>query len=108
MLNKVNILIADDDPAILEVFPDVIKEQKYKILTANSGKKTIAEVTEEKPQVILLDIKMPDIDGIEVLRRIKKIDKDIPIIMTTAYGSMDSVIQAMRLGAYDYLNKPFD
>ncbi|NQS89213.1 sigma-54-dependent Fis family transcriptional regulator [Patescibacteria group bacterium] len=108
MANKVNILIVDDDPEALETLSDVLEDEGYKILTVNSGKEAIAEVTEEKPQVILLDIKMPDMDGIEVLRRIKKIDKDIPVIMTTAYGSMDSVIQAMRLGAYDYLNKPFD
>ena len=105
---KAKIIIVDDDPEALETLSDVLEDEGHKILSANSGKEAIAEVIEEKPQVILLDIKMPDMDGIEVLRRIKKIDKDIPVIMITAYGSMGSVIEAMRLGAYDYLNKPFD
>lgn len=105
---QAKILISDDDPNILEVLPDVIRSQEYKILTANNGKETIAKTIEEKPQVILLDIKMPDMDGIEILRKIKEIDKNISVIMMAAHSPIDSIIQAMGLGAYDYLNKPFD
>lgn len=105
---QAKILISDDDPNILEALPDVIRSPEYKILTANNGKETIAKTIEEKPQVILLDIKMPDMDGIEILRKIKKIDKTISVIMMAAYSPIDSIIQAMALGAYDYLNKPFD
>ncbi len=107
-MSQAKILIVDDDPEALETLSDVLEDEGYKILTANNGKEAIAQTAEEKPQVILLDIKMPDINGIEILRRIKKTDKDISIIMITAHGSMDTVIQVMRLGAYDYLNKPFD
>ncbi len=107
-MSQAKILIIDDNPEVLETLSDVLENEGYEILTFNSGKEAIAQTAEEKPQVILLDINIPDINGIEILRRIKKIDRDIPIIMITAYGSMDSVIQAMRLGAYDYLNKPFN
>jgi len=107
-MSVAKILVVDDEPEMLETLSDVLEDEGYKVLTVNNGVRAIAKVKEEKPEVVLLDIKMSDMDGMEVLHWIKKINKDIPIIMITGYGSMDSVIQAMKLGAYDYLPKPFD
>jgi len=102
------ILLVDDEPNVLELLLVALEDEGYRILAANNGKEALAQVKKEEPQVVLLDIRMPDMDGVEVLRQIKEINKASSVIMMTAYGAMDTVVEAIQLGAYDYLTKPLD
>ena len=100
------ILLVDDEPNILEMLSVGLEDEEYRILGATDGKEALAQVKKEKPRLVLLDIRMPDMDGIQVLRQIKEIDKAISVIMITGYGGMETVLETMKLGAYDYLTKP--
>ncbi|MFH1519936.1 MAG: response regulator [Candidatus Omnitrophota bacterium] len=104
--NKV--LVVDDDPGIIALFKTVLKDLDCKIFSANSGEEGLRIIKKEKPAVVLLDLKLPGISGIETLRLIKRFDKDVAVIMVTAYGTLNTVIKAMKLGAQDYIAKPFD
>ena len=102
------ILLVDDEPHVLELLSVALEDEGYTILLANNGKGALDQVKKEQPQVVLLDIRMPGLDGVEVLRRIKEINQASSVIMMTAYGAMDTVVEAMKLRAYDYLTKPLD
>jgi len=102
------ILVVDDEPAITELLSRSLRDEGYRVFTMDRGEGAVATVREEKPEVVLLDIKMPGMDGIETLSQIREFNKESSIIILTAYGSMDTVIEAMKLGAYDYITKPFD
>jgi len=105
---KKTILVVDDEKEICTVLSDNLSQEGYRVLTAYNGKKALELVKKEKPDLVLLDIRMPEMDGIEVLRRIKKMKKEIVVIMLTAYGTLETARKAMKLGAYDYITKPFD
>ncbi len=107
-MSATKILVVDDEPAILELLSRRLEDEGYRVLAADNGEGALVKVREEKPEVVLLDIKMPGMDGIETLNRVREFDKQSSIIILTAYGSMDTVIEAMKLGAYDYITKPFD
>jgi two-component system response regulator AtoC len=107
-MSAAKILAVDDEPAILELLSRGLGDEGYRVLAVDSGEGAVAKVREEKPEVVLLDMRMPGMDGIETLGRIRQFDKESSIIILTAYGSMDTVVEAMKLGAYDYITKPFD
>lgn len=100
------VLIVDDEEIIRDFFKRTLTE--YRVLTAASGEEAIYIVKKERPDLVLLDIRMPGIDGIETLRQIKNIDKSIVVIMLSAHGTLKTNIEAARLGAYDSIAKPFD
>jgi DNA-binding NtrC family response regulator len=102
------ILVVDDEKEICTILYDNLSQEGYRVVTAYNGKKALELARKEKPDLVLLDIKMPEMDGIEVLRRIKKIRKKIVVIMLTAYGTLETARKAMKLGAYEYITKPFD
>jgi len=108
MNRKPIILVVDDEKSVLELFHRVLKKEEYTILTANNGKEALESADKERPDLVILDLKLTGINGIEVLRRIKEIDENIEVIVITAYGTKETVKTAMRLGAYDYITKPFD
>jgi len=108
MMEKPNILIIDDEKGICDFFQKVLTKEGYKVSTALNGQRGLSIVNTKKPELVLLDLKMKGMDGVEVLRQIKRIDKNIVVIMLTAYGTMETARMAMRLGAFDYLTKPFD
>jgi two-component system response regulator AtoC len=105
---KKTILIVDDEKELSKILSDSLFQDHYRVLVAFDGKTALQLVKEEKPDLILLDIKMPRMNGIEVLKNIKKMKKEIVVIMLTAYGTLETARKAMKLGAYDYLTKPFD
>jgi len=107
-MEQQKILLVDDEPNIMELLSVALEDEGYRILEANNGTEALAQVEKEKPQVVLLDIKMPDMDGIQVLRQIKETNKTTCVIMITAHGAMETVLETMKLGAYDYLTKPVD
>lgn len=101
------ILIVDDEVNILESFKMFLKDD-YNIFTATSGEEALKIVEKGNINLILLDIMLPDFDGIDLLRQIKDINKNIEVIMVTAIKTVKTAIQAMKLGAYDYITKPFN
>jgi two-component system, NtrC family, response regulator PilR len=102
------ILVVDDERSMRELLAIVLRREGYEVLLAENGKTAIALLERESVDILISDIKMPDISGVEVLRAAKRIDKDILGIMITAFASTESAVEAMRLGACDYLSKPFD
>ena len=101
------VLIVDDEPAIRELLARFLRKEGYDTVPASDGEEALAVVKAESVDVVLLDIQMPRLDGIETLQRIKKLDRDLPVIMATCDGRVSQVVTAMRAGAYDYVVKPF-
>lgn len=102
------ILVIDDEASIIESFKLLLDESKYRVEGVRTGEEGIEKVINEEISLILLDIRLPGIDGIKVLERVKGIDKNIEVIMITATDTARNAVEAMRLGAYDYVNKPFN
>jgi len=102
------ILVIDDEKDVCDTLKDIFIKEGYKVETALSGKEAIFKVQTEKPDLILLDIRMPEMGGIEVLKKVKEIDNDIPVAIITAHEDIEAAKEAMLLGAYDYIRKPFD
>ena len=100
-----NILIVDDEPNLLESFKIGLELKDYAVTIASGGKKALAEIENQSFDVVLLDIRMPGMDGIETLQEIQKVRPDQIVVMLTGQGSIESAVEAGRLGAYDYLKK---
>ena len=107
-MRKVRILVVDDEHLIRWSLEQNLKKQGYDVLTAGSGEDALRLVREEQPDLVLLDIQLPGISGMEVLEKIKEFDDEIIVIMVTAHGGLETAVNAMRVGAYDYINKPFN
>jgi DNA-binding NtrC family response regulator len=107
-LSAETILVADDDPYIQEALQDRLETLGYRVSLAADGQQALDLLEHQGPQLILLDIEMPGIKGLDVLKEIRRKEIDIPVIMITAYGSIDLAVQAMKEGAYDFIPKPFD
>jgi two-component system NtrC family response regulator len=103
-----NILVIDDEAAQRDVLTGYLKKKGYKIFSASSGQEGIEIVKNNPVDIILSDFKMPDLNGIEVLEQIKKINPEISFVIVTAYGTVENAVKAMRLGAFDYISKPVD
>lgn len=100
------ILVIDDEPDIGWLFSKILSEEGYKVLTSLNGEEGISKIKKEKPDLIFLDLKLPGMDGIEILKEIRTIDKDLLVIVLTAYETVKTAVEAMKLGAFDYLSKP--
>ncbi len=105
---RARILVVDDERSMRELLAIVLKREGHDVLTAEDGKSAIATLEREPVDLLICDIKMPDMNGVEVLRAAKGIDQDMVAIMVTAFASTQTAVEAMRLGACDYLSKPFD
>jgi len=101
------ILVVDDDPYIQQALEDRLVSLGYGVLVSADGKQALEMVERHRPQLILLDIEIPGMKGLDVLKEIRRRELDIPVIMITAYGSIDVAVQAMKEGAYDFIPKPF-
>jgi two-component system response regulator (stage 0 sporulation protein F) len=106
MKAKKKILIVDDEKIIRDMLSRALK--KYTVSIAQSGEEALGMLAQIKPGLVLLDLKMPGIDGIETLKRIKEFDRAIPVIILTAFGTEEIAAEAKRLGAHAFLSKPFD
>lgn len=100
--------IVDDKPTIRNLLEEFFQQEGFTVYTADDGKKAITLVEEVSPHILLMDLRMPDMNGVEALQEIKKIRPEQLVIMMTAYGEEDIVEQAIKLGACDYISKPFD
>ncbi len=105
---KERILAVDDEYLIRWSLQQDLAKEGYEVFVAESGEEALRIVQESPPDLVLLDIQMPGIDGISTLGEIKKIDPEIVVIMITAYGMVDTAVAAMKLGAHDYINKPYN
>ena len=102
----VKLLVVDDESEICEFLKSFFEERGYAVSVANSGEKALEIVKQEKPQVILLDIKMPGMDGIQSLREIRVCHPKAKVIMVTAIETRDKIEECLRLGADNYITKP--
>src|SRR5574341_2696928 len=102
------ILVIDDDPSLRRVLEYNLDEEGYDVYTSGSGEEGLRVAKEQKPDVVITDMKMPGIDGLEVLKTVKENAPDTLVIIITAFGEIDAAVQAMKLGAYDYITKPFN
>jgi two-component system, NtrC family, response regulator PilR len=102
------ILVVDDERSMRELLAIVLRREGYEVLLAENGRSAVSLLEREPVDLLISDIKMPDLSGVDVLRAAKKIDQDILGIMITAFASTETAVEAMRLGACDYLSKPFD
>jgi two-component system response regulator PilR (NtrC family) len=101
------ILVADDEPSMRDMLRIVLRRDGYQVSVVESGRQAIEVLEREDVDLLLSDIRMPDLSGVDVLRRAKDANPDIIVFMMTAFASTDTAIEAMRLGAVDYLTKPF-
>ncbi len=101
------ILVVDDEEGVRYSFKRAFGSI-YEVMTAETGQEALQEIERSSPEVIFLDIRMPELSGLEVLRRIKGYFPKLPVIIMTAYGDTDTAIEAMKLGAFDYIPKPFE
>lgn len=107
MKQKYKILIVDDEEGIVEVLKSHLKLEGYTVDTANSAAEAFNKVKKDKYHIVLTDIVMPEMDGIELLREIKSYDALTQVIMMTGYSTMDKTISSLEFGANDYILKPF-
>lgn len=105
---KHKILVVDDEQLIRWSLEQNLTKQGYEVVTAASGEDALRMVQQESPDLMLLDIQLPGINGIEVLEKVKAMEEDVIVIMVTALGVLETAVKAMRLGAFDYINKPFN
>ncbi len=104
--SQLRILIVDDEQIIRDGFSRVLLKEGYLVETVSSGRLALEKIAEEPFDLVLLDLKMPGLDGMETLREIKAKDPDIICIMITGYPTIESAVKAVKSGAYDYLTKP--
>ena len=102
------ILVVDDEPEAIELLQEFLVAKGYEVLTASSGEEAVQKVKEERPHLILLDVRMPKMNGLEALKRVREIDQEVGVIMVTAVNEEETGRQALQMGAFDYITKPLD
>lgn len=102
------ILVIDDERSIRNSMKDILQYEGHEVVLAENGMEGLVSVKSEKPDIVFCDIKMPKMEGIEVLERIKEFSADTPVIMISSHGTIDTAIEAIRKGAYDFIEKPLD
>lgn len=102
------ILIIDDDAYMRSALSDLLMSEGYEAFTTGNGKLALKEISSHAPDLVLLDVRLPGTDGITILEKIKEIDKDLLIIMITGHGDIKDAVRAIKLGAFDYITKPFE
>ena len=102
------VLIVDDEPHAVELLSEFLTGKGYQVLTASNGDEALCKVKEERPHLVLLDVCMPKMSGLEVLRRVREIDQEVGIIMVTAVHEEETGRKALTMGAFDYITKPLD
>jgi len=107
-MDKTKVLVIDDEQGIRDLFIQALEDDDYEVLTVDNGEEGLDIIKNEKPNVTFLDLKLPGIDGLEVLKRISDLESKPIVIMITGHGTIAKAAKTMDLGAYDYIVKPFD
>ncbi len=102
------VLVVDDEPDAVDLLQEFLVAKGYEVLTASGGEEALRSVREERPHLILLDVRMPGMNGLEVLRHVRQIDQEVGVIMVTAVNEEETGREALALGAFDYIVKPLD
>jgi DNA-binding response OmpR family regulator len=102
------VLVVDDEPQAVELLEEFLTAKGYSVVGASGGEEALRKLKEERPHLMLLDIRMPVMGGLEVLRRAREIDREVGIVMVTAVNEESMGREALRMGAYDYITKPLD
>ena len=100
------ILIAEDEEIMRITLKYGLSTEGYQVTTADDGREGLEKFKQDDFDLVIADLRMPKLDGIQFLKEVKRLSPEIPVIMITAYGTIETAIQAMKLGAYDYLTKP--
>src|SRR5207302_11636 len=109
MNGKPQVMVVDDDLSMCNFLRSFLAERGYQAITVSSAEEAVKRYHSERPAAVILDVVMPGpMDGLEALAAFKKIDRDVPVIVLSGHGRTATVVQAMKLGAADFVNKPFD
>src|SRR5262245_7224210 len=103
---KAALLVADDDPVARDLLMEVLTREGYHVRAAAGGEACLRLAEAELFDLALVDLRMPDLDGLAVLHRLGKLSPPLPVLILTAFATMDTAVEAIRAGAYDYLSKP--
>jgi len=106
-MKKQKVLVIDDEQVVLDSVRKILTDENYEVYVSLSGREGLNWAIQKKYDIVLTDIRMPDIGGMRVLRDIKRANPSLPVVMITGYASVQSSVQAMKLGAADYIEKPF-
>src|SRR3989344_3377957 len=102
------ILVVDDEPDMIWAISNVLLSEGHSVVSVNSGEEALVKVKESPLDLVLLDFRLPGMDGIQILEKVKQIKPELPVIMVTGYGGIEEAVQSMKLGAAHYIPKPFD
>ena len=105
---KSRVLVADDEEEIRKILSRILEQEGFEVITASDGEQAMQKICSDIPDAVLLDVRMPGLNGMEVLKKIKAIEENLPVVLVTAYADTHQAVEAMKEGAYDYLAKPFD
>lgn len=105
-MKKQRVLVVDDDKLMVWTLKEKLSKEGFEVKTAETGEKALNIIREDLPELAFVDVFLPDIDGIQILKEIMKINSETPVVMITGHGSVDTAVTAMKLGAYDYIQKP--
>ncbi|HHE46814.1 MAG TPA: sigma-54-dependent Fis family transcriptional regulator [Bacteroidetes bacterium] len=108
MDNRACILVVDDDKPVRDLLQELLDGEGHEVITAGNGRDALAEMKRHKPDLVFLDINMPEMSGLSVLSEMKRQSLDMPVIVITGYSTLDNAIQAIRSGAKEFITKPFD
>src|SRR4051812_48952175 len=96
------VLVVDDEESIREFFEIMLKREGYEVITASNGAEALDRLKKERVDLVISDLQMPEVSGMELLQAAKELDPELVVIMITAFGSTETAVEAMKLGAYDY------
>ncbi len=102
------VLVVDDEPDSVELLQEFLTGKGYEVVTASNGEEALRKVKEERPHLVLLDVRMPGMNGLDVLRTVREFDQEVGVIMVTAVNEEDTGRDALKLGAFDYIVKPLN
>ncbi len=105
-ISKATIMVVDDEESILDTLSGILEDEGHQVITASSGESALVKCSETPPDIILLDVWMPGMDGIETLKKLRKNNADVCVIMISGHSNIDTAVHAIKLGAYDFLEKP--
>ncbi|HEU5091445.1 MAG TPA: sigma-54 dependent transcriptional regulator, partial [Nitrospira sp.] len=107
-MNQLHVLVVDDDSAVRDVLQEALTQEEYSVSTAEDGAAAIQAVKDSVVHIVITDFQLPDIDGLEIIDRLAKLDAKIIPIMMTGFGTIETAVRAMKSGAFDFITKPFD
>ena len=107
-MTRTSILIVDDEPALVDGLTEFLEDEGFSVHQALEGRAGLGLFRSLRPEMVLTDLKMPGLPGMSLIGEIRKIDKNVPIIVITGYGTMDAAIDAIRLDVFDFITKPID